>query len=118
MTLPPAPRTTINRITEGATHWAILITKRDTTFAAECSRLAAKFDTPEAQENAKRAIRITQANGYMNSHELITAIDVLNTWDGSEPGAKMAVVVALTEIGGGKAIDDDRARVLTQSMYL
>ena len=111
--LPEAPRTTLDRVALGVQRWTALLYNRQPTFAAECSQLAARFDSAEAQENAKRAIRIAQANGYMNGPELITAIDILTTWEGAEPAAKMTVVVLLAEIGGGEPIALDEARVLT-----
>ena len=117
MTLPEAPNVPIDRISLGSGRWTELLHRRPPTFAAACSKMAATFDDPGARENAKRVFRIAQANGYMNGRELITSIDVLNTWGGAEPSAKMAIVVALAEIGKGDPIDDDLARVLSAKRW-
>lgn len=117
MTLPEAPKVPIDRISLGTGRWVILIYRRPATFAAACSEMAAKLDPEPARENAKRVMRVAQAAGYMNGRELITAIDILSTWEGAEPAAKMAIVVALAECGRGGPIDDDAARVLSAKRW-
>lgn len=113
MTLPPAPKAPMDRITLGTHRWAQLIHTRDATFAAACAELASRFDGTDARENAKRVLRIAQAHDAINPRELITGCDILSGWGGMEPAAKMAMVVVLAEIGGNDAIDEDVARVLS-----
>lgn len=117
MKLPQAPRTPLDRIAFAAHRWTETIHKRDAGFAAACAEIAARFDSPDARENAKRVLRLAQAKGYLNGRELITSCDTLTIWEGAEPGHKMAVCVALTEIGGGKAINDVKLRTLTHPLY-
>ena len=117
MTLPEAPKAPIDRISLGSGRWVLLIHRRPAAFAAGCATMAARFDPEDARENAKRVFRIAQANGYMNARELITALDTLSVWERAEPAAKMAIVVALAEIGKGGPIDDDMARVLSAKRW-
>ena len=112
LTLPEPPQPPIDRVALGAQRWTLLLHKRDATFAAACAGFKSRFDAQMPRENAKRAIRVTQANGYMNGRELITALDILTHWDEAEPGAQMAIIILVTEIGGASQREDD-ARVLT-----
>ena len=111
--VPEAPRAPLDRISEGAARWGWLIRRtKNPLFAAECSQLATRFDPPEANEYARRMLRIAQANGQLNPRELITALDILMSWPDAEPGAKMAVCVALTELMGSRPSKEVK-RVLT-----
>lgn len=111
--VPEAPRAPLDRITEGAARWAALIRRnRSPVFAATCYELAARFDPPNANGEARRIVRIAQANGKLNGRELMTALDILTTWPDAEPGAKMAVVIALVELMGSQPEQEVR-RVLT-----
>lgn len=114
MSLPPAVK--VNRIELGGERWTYLLHRSAPEFAAEVAIRCRALEPDDARENAKRAFRIAQAQGYLNAGELTTAIDILAGWEAAEPGHKSAVLIAVIEISGGRNRDNE-LRVLTRKEY-
>ncbi len=112
--LPPAVK--VDRIEFGAQRWALLLHNMPVQFAASMAEKTRIFDDGPARENAKSAFRLAQVGGTINAHEMMTAIDTLATWEGAEPGAKCAVLIAIIEISGSRN-DDNELRVLARKEY-
>ncbi len=113
--LPPAVK--VNRLELGAQRWAHMLHKKPIEFAAAMAEKVRIFDDAPSRENAKSAFRIAQAAGTINAHEMMTAIDTLAVWEGAEPGAKCAVMVAMIEISGGRNKDNE-LRVFSRKEYM
>lgn len=114
MSLPPAVR--VDRIALGGERWAYLLHRSPVEFAAQVAVRCRSLEPAPARENAKRAFRIAQAQGYLNAKEMMTAIDTLASWEAAEPGHKAAVLIAVIEIGGGLNRDNE-LRVLARKEY-
>jgi hypothetical protein len=112
--LPSAPADPLDRIARGADQWTRQLHGCSPAFAAAAGIISSRWDDASRRRIADQAVRDAFAGGRINPTELATWLAILRTWEAQTPGARMAALVAFTELHGRRYSDPQR--VLTMPL--